>query len=407
MKRRLLDFLCCPTCGEGLKLNAISEDRVERAEEPGMNPDPRPSCERDIEEGWLICAQCRVWYPILQYIPVMLVFPTRVHQRFAEKHQQQLHAISEYTMPRGRPKPGEKAVQETFSDEWDRLQNDELSFLFTSNDLVELNRQVWLRPLQETRDQFKTVLNVGVGLGQETLAVQKAVGNAEIIGVDLNFALLQRGSVLRSTPNFHLVIASLFHLPFRRSVFDVVYSGGVIHHTYSTQRAFESIAAFVRPGGWLFTWVYNLDSHLLSKGLKGLVIRTYFHVEGVLRPLVSRSPKPVRDVFFAILTTFLHPIIKMTSLHKDKWKRRNTDHGLRDTFSPRYAHRHSYNEVLEWFEGRGFEIAGIQSPTAYRRLFGKQLYGIGILGQRVLSPTPSAAPTVSYEEIAKANPVGA
>ncbi len=407
MKLRLLELLCCPTCGGELKLNAFSEERVEMAEEPGTVPGRGRGCETGvvIRDGWLSCAQCRVWYPILEYVPVMLTFPTRVHRRFAEKHRQQLGLLAGYTMPKGMPKPGEKAVQETFSDEWDRLQNDELSFIFTANDLVELNRQVWLKPLQKTRDRFKLVLNVGVGLGQETVAVQKAVGNAEIVGVDLNFALLQRGRIHRSTPGFHLVIASLFHLPFMRSSFDVVYSTGVIHHTYSTQSAFESIAAFVRPGGHLFTWVYSLDSHLLPKGFKGLVLRARWQVEGVLRPAVSRAPKPMRDVLFAALTTVFHPVIKTTMLHKEKWKRCNTNHGLRDWLSPRYAHRHSYNEVLEWFEERGFAVAAVQSPATYRRLFGKQLYGVGVLGQRVLNPASYAGEVSSGGRIAQTDTV--
>jgi len=334
----------------------------------------------------------------------MLTFSTRVHRRFAEKYADRLQALSGYTSPKGRPNPGEKAVQETFSDEWDRLQNDELSFIFTAHDLVELNRQVWLRPLQKTREQFKTVLNVGVGLGQETVAVQKALGNAEIIGVDLNFAILQRGALHKATPGFHLVIASLFQLPFKHSSFDVVYSQGVLHHTYSTEAAFDAIAAFVRPGGHLFTWVYSLDSHLLPKKFKGLVLRAKWHAEGLLRPLVSRAPRILRDVFFAGLTTLLHPVVRTTILHREKWKWRNTNHGLRDWLSPRYAHRHSYNEVLEWFEKRGFAIASVQSPSAYRRLFGKQLYGVGILGERAPAPMFYPSARVNEEHVVDANP---
>jgi ubiquinone/menaquinone biosynthesis C-methylase UbiE len=327
----------------------------------------------------------------MEYIPVMLVFPTRVHKKFAEKHQQHMSVVAGYTMPAGKPEAGERSVQETFSDEWDKLQDNELSFTHTPDDLVELNRQVWLRPLQQTRDQFKTVLNIGVGLGAETVALQKAVGNAEIFGVDLNFALLQRGRIHRSTPRFHLVIASLFHLPFRPASFDVVYSQGVIHHTYSTRAAFDSIAAFAAAGGQLFIWVYSLDSHLLAKGFKGLALRTKWNLEIPLRPLVSRSPKAVRDAVFAVLTPIFHLLVKMTPLrHKEKWKPENTNHGLRDWLSPRYAHRHSYNQVLEWFEDQGFAVVAVQSPWAFRRLFGKQLYGVGVLGQRI-EPIEQAA----------------
>jgi uncharacterized protein YbaR (Trm112 family)/ubiquinone/menaquinone biosynthesis C-methylase UbiE len=382
LKNRLRDLLCCPVCGGDLNLNAFVEERVQMAQPESVQYRGLDH-ETVVKEGVLSCARCRVWYPVLEYIPVMLIFPTCVHRKFSEKHQQHMGVVSGYTMPTGNPEAGERSVQETFSDEWDRLQDNELSFTSTLDDLIELNRQVWLRPLQPTHDQFKTVLNIGVGLGAETVAVQTAVGNAEIIGVDLNFALLQRGRTHRTTPRFHLVIASLFHLPFRRATFDVVYSQGVIHHTYSTKAAFDSIASFASPGGHLFIWVYSLDSHLLPKGFKGVVLRSKWNFEKVLRPLVSRSPKPLRDAVFAMLTAIFHVPIKMTLRHKDKWKPANTNHGLRDWLSPRYAHRHSYNEVLEWFEDQGFAFVAVQSPGTYRRLFGKQLYGVGVLGQRI------------------------
>ena len=46
----------------------------------------------------------------------------------------------------GLPKPGEKSVQETFTDEWgNRVQGDELSFLYSLEDLKALNKKRWAK----------------------------------------------------------------------------------------------------------------------------------------------------------------------------------------------------------------------------------------------------------------------
>lgn len=382
MNQRLQELLCCPSCEGDLIMYPFEEDRTEI---PGQGN------ALVIKDGALCCERCRVWYPVMDYVPIMLTFSTPVHGKFAARHPQPMELLAGYTTPKGKPQPGERSVQQTFSEEWNLIQNNELSFIFSADDLVELNRQVWLKPLQKTRTDFKSILNIGVGIGQETIALQKAVGNAEIVGVDLNFALLRRGRACRDIPDFHLVIASLFQLPFRRASFDLVYSQGVIHHTYSTKAAFKAISPFVAARGHLFIWVYGLDSHLIPKGFKGFILRTKRDAEKILRPLVSRAPKLIRDAIFMALTAILHPFILQVVQHKDKWKWQNTDHGLRDWLSPRYAHRHSYNEVLEWFEESDFQIAAVQSPATYRRLFGKQQYGVGVLGQRLaVSPAPPA-----------------
>jgi len=47
---------------------------------------------------------------------------------------------------------------------------------------------------------------------------------------------------------------------------------------------------------------------------------------------------------------------------------------------------------MEWFEDAGFEIVGMQSPAAYRDLFGAPLWGVGLTGRRLGAlPSPGSA----------------
>jgi uncharacterized protein len=54
MRRSLMDILCCPVCKGDLSLNVEKED------------------EKEIIEGQLSCAVCKVNYPIHEGIPNLL-----------------------------------------------------------------------------------------------------------------------------------------------------------------------------------------------------------------------------------------------------------------------------------------------------------------------------------------------
>jgi len=365
--RSIVNTLCCPACASDITLVPFEEDAG-------------ASGTHHVKWGVLLCARCAVWYPIYTYAPVLLTFETPLHNRFFERFESEIRKLGTYGTPAGKPKPGEASVQRSFTEEWDTVQNSDLSFLYTDEELRALNEQVWLPWLASIGRPLRTVLNVGVGLGRESLALQNVLGGAEVFAVDLNLAVIQAAERLRLQPGLHIVVASLFKLPFKKHAFDLVYSQGVIHHTFSTREALKSIAAQVAPDGYLFVWVYGLDDHLVLTGAAGSATRLLYAFEGVARPVVARMPKAMRGAFFGVLTVAAHPLVKARVNNKAAWKLVNTNHDLRDWLSPQYAHRHSYNQLFEWFEDLGFEIVDVQSPAAYRKLFNKRLWGVGLTG---------------------------
>lgn len=387
MHKKILGRLCCPACKGDLIAASFLESQDCAANEESNHS---VSCDRDtvdnniIEYGVLLCDTCKKWFPIYSYVPVMLLYKTALHAKFADRYGGQLKKYSGYSMPDSQPRPGELSTQSTFSAEWDLIkwQEDELSFTYTADELIMLNRQVWLKWLNTHDDQVNTVLNVGCGLGQEAIALKETVKGCEVYAIDINFAILKSGGPLKCDPQIHLVLSSLFDIPFKDASFDLVYSQGVIHHTYSTHDALKTISAFVKPGGFLFIWVYGLADHLVLKGYPGFLSKLLYATECLFRPVVSRLPGLLRDIFFNITSVILHPAFKTIVRHDKTWTFRNTNHSLRDTFSPKYAHRQDYNQVIEWYEDLGFSVIDIQSPAAYRKLFGTRLWGVGLTGQK-------------------------
>lgn len=386
MNVSLMRTICCPLCKSDLSLHRILAETTSLLSPEARRGDDGTVLDGEsngvIREGLLLCSSCRVWYPISSYIPVLLVFQTPFHAVFRAQQEAVLAAFPGYSPPNGEARPGERSIQSTFTDEWDDMHQDDLSFTYSDDDLRALNEHVWLKWASRQKLMVRQVLNVGCGLGRESIAIANALDGAEIVAVDLNFALLRSGPLFKTNRGLHLIIASLFQLPLRGEAFDLVYTQGVIHHTFSTRKALEAIAQFVKPGGYLFVWVYGLDDHLVRRGLAGALSRLSYASERVLRPMISGSPKTVRDFLLRCLSVAAHPFIKSRVIHKNSWRLRNTDHDLRDWLSPRYAHRHSYNELFEWFDDLGLEVVDVQSPAAYLRLFNKRLWGVGLTGQR-------------------------
>jgi len=113
----------------------------------------------------------------------------------------------------------------------------------------------------------KRVLEIGCGVGSSSIAF--ALDGAEVIASDLT-----KEAVTITAKKFRMlgidgcvVQADAEHLPFRDSVFDVVFSSGVLHHTPDTQKAVDEIFRVVKPGGSAVVMLYAKWSGLYLIGL--------------------------------------------------------------------------------------------------------------------------------------------
>jgi SAM-dependent methyltransferase len=210
--------------------------------------------------------------------------------------------------------------------------------------------------LEELRG--KRVLDAGCGMGRFAEVALEA--GAEVHSVDLSAAVEAARRNLAGRGNISFYQADILNLPFARGTFDYIYSIGVLHHTPSTERAFQRLVPLLRPGGRIAIWVY-------STRLRWMV------GSEIMRPLTSRLPKPLLLRLCRIAKPLYHvhrlPGIGLgtravlpTSLDPDpEWRWLDTF----DWYSPRYQFKHTIAELARWFREAGLvDVVPLSFPVS-------------------------------------------
>ena len=100
-----------------------------------------------------------------------------------------------------------------------------------------------------------------VGCGQGTVLTYLAGKGADVVGVDMSRASLDRARdgarQLRVVSQVHLAIADAETLPFPAESFDAVVSFGVLHHTPDTARSIEEVRRVLKPGAMAIVMLYR------------------------------------------------------------------------------------------------------------------------------------------------------
>jgi uncharacterized protein YbaR (Trm112 family)/SAM-dependent methyltransferase len=355
MWKRFADRVCCPACKGPLALAEFSTVSVDIP--PELESIARDQgilderFNRYVESGLLLCRACEAMFPIMDGLPIMLCYETPVHAKFIDRYGVRCkEQYSAFRFLDNEPASGERAVMNSFSREWLDYDYDGIIWEMSYED----HERRFLKEIGIALTEHKpsVFLEAGCGLGITTyLAHKNSSGDA--VGLDLSLAVWKACRHYRSNPFVHFVQASVFAPPFLPNSFDVVYSRGVLHHTFSTQRAFKCLALLCRSAGTLYVWVYG----------KGSIEETAFRrvvylLERIFRPALSAAPNshPARVflgamgiayVVFNGMRRIFNPAIQPLTLARGI-------HAARDRFTPQFAHRHDASEVTGWFRDAGF-----------------------------------------------------
>lgn len=273
-----------------------------------------PHCGGSLSaEPQLSCSACGRIYPIQDGIPCLYA-PTEPESD-NEQLTQQVRAFYEET-----PFPNYEDLE-------------------TIDDLMrKAEKGLFARMLNDQIPFNSTVLEVGCGTGQ--LSNFLGIAQRNMFGADMTLNSLKLANDFRrknALLNVGFYQMNLYRPIFKPASFDMVLCNGVLCAVADSYRGFQSIAPLVKPGGHLLIGTYNTVGRLITDFRRALI------------------------KLFGERATFLDPHLrneKLGTKKKEAW--------LADQYRHPHESKHSFGEVLAWFEKNEFEfVYGIPSPKAF------------------------------------------
>ncbi len=362
MNPELLPLLACPQCHQQPELICFE------VEAPAASANNR---SEQVASGVLGC-KCGAVYPIIDGVPRFLPDAVSAFPEFLSRHQKHLTQLGDVTPSRlSEGLPAEENdydnIRRSFSQEWGLFDyHSDKTWGWTLKD----RKRVFLSDvsLDPTALVGKSVLDAGCGNGTLTAALSDF--NFDIVGLDLNDGLGRAyANRLKYAANagshVHYIQGNVVDPPLKDASFDLVYSSGVIHHTPSSKRAFDSLVRLTKPNGRLYVWVY---------GKRGILVRAFFSFGRNLKNWMS-----LKSVL--LVCRILAPAYKVAANGLDflgvmRFRSRTSREitlDLFDAFAPRYNHWHTKEQVRSWFQEHGFRNI---------RVSGIQKHGFGMYGDK-------------------------
>jgi 2-polyprenyl-3-methyl-5-hydroxy-6-metoxy-1,4-benzoquinol methylase/uncharacterized protein YbaR (Trm112 family) len=393
MKKRLLDWIVCPNCGERPRLQVFQEEQV-GLPAPVSSPAcsfycgrhdmacpqailPLPDCNacyrEEILEGLLACS-CGLDYPIVGGIPRLIRNAREEYADFYARHGSS-GARRTPAVPAPVAPVADRRSAQSFRLQWQMYQEGDATWFKDDHDL---RKRELLDNLDTTPAELagSTVLDAGCGNGELTRSF--AEYGPEVVAMD--FSRSVEGARRRLFENgfpvshrVHPLQGNVLELPLLPRSFDMVHSSGVLHHTPSTYRAFRSVSKAVKPGGKVYIQLYRRRPawiHAINVALRAVTTRLPI---GLLYRLCY-----VATPLHAALSRLVHFLRREPAPPRATARERAVQ--MFDNYSPKYQYRHTVPEILELFRSEGFE-----EPRDVT-LANEARHMLAVLGRKAVTP---------------------
>ena len=198
-------------------------------------------------------------------------------------------------------------------------------------------------------------LDAGCGGGADLLRM--AGRGTPLIGVDLSEGAAVAARLTKHLPHVNVLQADLHQLPLKPGSFDFIYSFGVLHHLPDPAQGFQQLAALLKPGAPLITYLYE------DFGDCSRIERALLQMIRIIRMVSSRLPAPLLHGLCWLAVPFV-------------WISCSVPAYLLRRRLPRLAQRLPFRHTLRWsvlasdlFDRFAPPMEWRYDPAAIRRLY--------------------------------------
>jgi SAM-dependent methyltransferase/uncharacterized protein YbaR (Trm112 family) len=240
----------------------------------------------------------------------------------------------------------------------------------------------------------KRVLDAGAGVGRDALLYGEN-SMADVFAIDISTSVDLVYRHVGYLPHVHVLQADLTALPFRERFFDYIASDQVLHHTRDTASSFRTLWRYLMPGGQIAVYVYRkkgpvrefcddfLRAHytdaseeecyafssamtLLGKALSDLAVEVDVPKDIPILDIKAGKQDLQRFVYWNVLKCYWNANLDFETNVMTNY----------DWYHPRFAHRHTPEEVHAWCSDLGLEIIHfdvVESGISVRAQKGREL----------------------------------
>lgn len=202
----------------------------------------------------------------------------------------------------------------------------------------------------------KLVLDAGCGLGRDVKFYAENT-KGQVFGVDISDGIQAAQEKLWQLPNAHLIKADMTMMPFADNYFDFVACDQALHHTNNTHDGFIKLLNHVKRRGQIAIYVYKKKNEARE------------YADDLIRKYTTEMDYADCMVFATACTIFGNIVSNLNlelqrdiywNLFKCFWRdkydfKTNVLINL-DWYHPKYAWRHTPEEVKSWYEKANVKI---------------------------------------------------